>query len=226
MVNVRMRGAGSIGLLWMLGTALAAGSAEAQIFGSDPEGLKRTDELIDKAEDLVKEAVDTRKELAETLDSYNALFEGDVENVRDTYKDVEEGMKDTEKQRAEVRKKLDEMKVEADAYFASWTQSLDQIESPNLRKRSEERMQETKSHFDGVVASVTDAREKYEPFMASLKDQWTYLGHDLNPEGIASLKPDAAKLNEDAGELFQSIDAGMAKADQYIQSLRAARPAS
>ena len=201
-------------------------TGRAQIFGSDPESLKRTDELIEGAEELVKEAVSARQELDKTLASYNALFTDDVTDVRKAYKDVEKGMERTEKQREEVKKKLDAMKLEADSYFAGWNQSLQQIGDEGLRKRSEDRMKETKRHFDGVLAAVDQARGRYEPFIASLRDQWTYLGHDLNASGIASLKPDADKLNTKATELFRSIDEGMKKAEEYIASLRSSKPVS
>jgi len=201
-------------------------SATAQIFGSDPESLKRTDKLIEKAEGTVKQAVSARQEIQKTLDFYNALYKSDVQKVRDAYKSVEKGIERTEKQRETVKLAMDEMKTEADAYFASWTESLQQIESPDLRKRSESRMAETRGHFDGVLGAVADARAQYEPFLKNLKDQWTYLGHDLNAEGIKSLKPDADKLNAQAVELFKKIDLGMKKANDYIASLKSSRPIS
>ncbi len=201
-------------------------NAAAQIFGSDPEGLKQTDKLIAKAEGTVKQAVSAREEIQKTLDSYNALFKSDVKEVRDAYKSVEKGIERTEKQREAVKLAMDEMKTEADAYFASWTESLPQIESPDLRQRSEGRMAETRGQFDGVLGAVGDARAQYEPFVKNLKDQWTYLGHDLNAEGLKSLKPDADKLNAQAGELFKKIDAGMKKANDYIASLKSSRPTS
>ncbi len=219
-------GAGSFGLALLVATALLPRSAGAQIFGSDPEGLKQTDNLIKKAEEVVKETVRARGQIGKTLDTYNAIFADDVKDVRKSYKDVESEMEKTEKRRVEVRKKLEEMKVQADAYFAGWSESLQQIESPDLRKRSEARMAETRGQFDGILDSVDDAREAYEPFMASMKDQWTYLGHDLNATGISSLKPDVEKLNAQGKELFEKIDAGMKKANEYIESLRASRPPS
>jgi hypothetical protein len=211
--------------LLFLAAALARPS-NAQLFGSDPESLKRTDSLIKKAEGTIKQAVTARQEIEKTLDSYNALFKPDVADTRAAYKSVEKGIERSEKQRGEVRKHLEEMKVEAEAYFQSWNQSLQQISNQDLRKKSEQRMAETRGHFDGVLAAVTEARDQYEPFMANLKDQWTYLGHDLNPSGIASLKPDADKLNADAKVLFKKIDAGMKKAGDYVTSLRAAKPVS
>jgi F0F1-type ATP synthase membrane subunit b/b' len=215
---------GSFGLALLVAMALPPRTAGAQIFGSDPEGLKRTDKLIKKAEELVKETVSAREQIGKTLDTYNAIFSEDVEDIRKAYKGVEGEMEKTEKQREKVRKKLEEMKIEADAYFAGWSESLQQIESPDLRQRSEARMAETRGQFDGILDAVDEAREAYGPFMTSMKDQWTYLGHDLNPDGISSLKPDAEKLNEQAKGLFEKIDAGMKKAEEYIESLRSSRP--
>ncbi len=222
-------GAGSVGLALLAAAVLPARTAGAQItqiFGSDPEGLKRTDSLIKKAEELVKESVSARGQIGKTLDTYNAVFAEDVTDVRKAYKGVESEMGKSEKKRDEVRKKLDEMTVEAEAYFTGWSESLQQIGNADLRKRSETRMAETRGHFDGVLDSVRVARDAYEPFMTSLKDQWTYLGHDLNPSGISSLKPDAKKLNDQAKDLFEKIDSAMKKANEYIASLRSSRPVS
>ncbi len=71
---------------------------------------------------------------------------------------------------------------------------------------------------------MSDARGAYEPFVKSLKDQWTYLGHDLNASGLTSLKPDADKLNAQSVDLFKKIDGGMKKANDYIASLKSSRP--
>ena len=223
----RLWGAGSFGLALLVAAAFSARTVGAQpIFGSDPEGLKKTDNLIKKAEDLVKATTSAREQIGKTLDTYNAIWADDTKDVKKVYKSVEGEMKKAEEKRENVKKQLDEMKVEADAYFASWKASLANIGNADLRKKSEARMGETKAQFDGIHASIAEARQAYEPFITSVKDQWTYLGHDLNPSGISSLKPERDKLNAQAKELFGKIDASTKKANEYINSLRASRPAS
>jgi hypothetical protein len=207
-----------------LAFGLAPRSSSAQLFGSDPESLKRTDKLIKTAEDTVKQAMGVREEIQKTMDSYNAMFKSEETKVRDAYKDVEKGINSTEKKREEAKKQVDLMKAEGEAYFGSWNQSLQQIQNTDLRKKSEDRMAETRKHFDGVLASVTDARAAYDPFLKSLKDQWTYLGHDLNASGLASLKPDADKLRGQSTEVLKKIDDGMKKANDYVASLKSSRP--
>jgi chromosome segregation ATPase len=223
----RFWGAGSFGLVLLLAAAFSARTAGAQpIFGSDPEGLKKTDNLIKKAEDLVKSTTSAREQIGKTLDTYNSIFADDTKDVKKVYKSVEGEMKKTEEKREDVKKQLDEMKVEADAYLASWKASLASIGNADLRKKSEARMGETKAKFDGIQGSIAEARQAYEPFITSVKDQWTYLGHDLNPSGISSLKPERDKLNVTAKELFGKIDASTKKATEYINSIRASRPVS
>ena len=212
-----------VAFLWMVSPSQNAG---AQVFGSDPEGVKQTNRLIDRAEDVVKQTTSARQEIGKTLDSYNALFGDNVTDLLSAYKDVEKGIERCDKQKVEVQKSIDTMSAEADTYFAGWTGSLENIQSQDLRKRSEDRMKETRGRFDGILAAARDAQKSYDPLISNLKDQWTYLGHDLNPSGIASLKPDADKLNQSATVLFKKIDDGMKTANDYITSLRSQKPAT
>ena len=60
-----------------------------------------------------------------------------------------------------------------------------------------------------------------EPFRKQLADQITYLGSDLNPSAVASLKPQAGKLNAQGAEVFGKVDQATAKANAYFQGLSA-----
>ncbi len=116
-------------------------------------------------------------------------------------------MESTNKRRTKIGEEAAKMNAEADTFFKDWTNSAAAIESPDLRKRSEERLQATKASYTEIGTVGQKAADLYGPFMKALQDQITYLASDLNPAGIASLKPDAAKLNERANELIKSIGA-------------------
>ena len=53
-----------------------------------------------------------------------------------------------------------------------------------------------------------------------LQDQVTFLGHDLNPDAVANLKPDAEKLNKKADELVSRIDVTVQTANANITALQ------
>ena len=106
-------------------------------------------------------------------------------------KDVE----DCEKKVADGRPKIDEMNTEAEGYFAAWKASAEAIADPDLRKRSEDRLADARARFDKIAAAGKDTRQGFDALMTDVKDQYTFLGHDLNAGAIATLKPNAAKFN-------------------------------
>jgi hypothetical protein len=56
--------------------------------------------------------------------------------------------------------------------------------------------------------------------MTDVKDQSTFLGHDLNASAIASLKPNAAKFNERANTVFTKVDGVTKMFEEYIASMK------
>src|SRR4029453_4776473 len=121
-------------------------------------------------------------------------------------------VKDCESKSEEVKKQKEAMDLEADKLYASWTADLAAISSPDLKQRSENRLTQTKDRRGKSGAAGLQARGAYDEFLTGLKDQIKYLGHDLNPSAIASLKGDAGKLNAKAKTMFDKIDGTVASA--------------
>ncbi|MGC1133274.1 MAG: hypothetical protein WA941_10655, partial [Nitrososphaeraceae archaeon] len=65
--------------------------------------MKKTDNLIKKAEDLVKATTSAREQIGKTLDTYNSIFADDTKDVKKAYKSVEGEIEKTEKKREDVK---------------------------------------------------------------------------------------------------------------------------
>jgi len=187
---------------------------------SAQDGVKQTEALVKKGEQAVKSITDARLQLEKTLGAYNAIIEAKAPDTKAAYKDLEKAVKECESKSEDVTRQKDQMNAEADRLYISWAASLASISSPDLRQRSEARLTKTKERMAKVAASGQEARGTYDSFLRDLKDQITYLGHDLNPSGVASLKADAAKLNDKAKALFAKIDGTVASANSSIDALR------
>jgi chromosome segregation ATPase len=204
--------------LWLLAGIVALGLPTAPASAQD--GLKQTEAVVKKGEDTIKAITDGRQQLEKTLASYNSIIDGKAVDPKAAYKDLGGEVKDCDSKVADVQKRRDAMNLEADKLFASWKESLAGISSEDLKKRSEARMAQTRERLAKVGDAGQVARSEYETFIKSLKDQITYLGHDLNPSAIASLKGDAAKLNQQAQKMFQKIDTTTSAANSSIDELR------
>ena len=106
-----------------------------------------------------------------------------------------------------------------DSPIASWQSSTAAIQRPELRGKSEARLKKSRERFAEIQTAGQGASDLYGPFMKTLQDQVTYLGHDLNPGAVSSLKPDADKLNASATELYAAIDKVTMAANNNINRL-------
>ena len=185
------------------------------------EGVKQVEQLIKKANAGVESINDTKLQLQKTMEAYNAVLLPDVKDRRDAYKKLQKEVATTEKKRAVVSTRNGEMNVEAGRLFKNWEGSTAAIQDPELRQRSQQRLGQAKARYSEIETNGQGAARLYTPFMKALQDQVTYLGHDLNPEAVATLKPEADKLNAQAKELYSAIDKTTAAANNNISQLRA-----
>jgi hypothetical protein len=58
-----------------------------------------------------------------------------------------------------------------------------------------------------------------DPVLAQLKDHVLFLKHNLNAQAIASLKGEAASIQTEITRLLKDMNASIAKADEFINSL-------
>jgi len=203
---------GVLGGLAALSHALAAQAQD--------EGVKRVEQLVKSAGSTVQAIGDAKLQFIKTIDVYNSILAEDAKDRKKLYKKLQSEMAATQEKRAEVGRRADHMRLEAGIVFKSWADSTVGIESPDLRKRSEERLEKTKDRCAEIQSAGQSAVDVYAPVMKALQDQVTYLGHDLNAEAVASLKPDAEKVNAQAQELTKRLDEAIAVANQNINALR------
>ena len=67
---------------------------------------------------------------------------------------------------------------------------------------------------------MKDAASKMDPVLAAFKDQSLFLKHNLNARAIASLETDLAKVKTEVAELIQEMEASIAEANAFIDSLQ------
>ena len=204
---------------------LAAATPDVgKVITGNPVSVRQTEALAKKADFLITEVEKAQSQIRVTLDAYTTLVNSSAGDLRKPYRKLDRSIAKCEKYRKDVAWRSDDARKEADKYFSGWAASLPQIVDPELRARSEARMSDSRVRFDGILEAGRRASEAYQPFLAKLRDQWTYLGHDLNPSGLASLRPDAQELIESGTQVLLEIDGSLRQARDYVQSIRSIQP--
>jgi hypothetical protein len=183
-------------------------------------GPEQTTKFLKTVEGTVKAVGESRAQLQKTVATYNSITEMTATDLKGAYQDLNKDIADSEKKVVDGRPKVDEMNTSAEAYFAAWKASAEAISDPGLRKRSEERLADAQARFNAIAVAGKDARQTFDTLMTDVKDQSTFLGHDLNASAIASLKPNAAKFNSRATTTFTKVDGVTKMFDECIASLK------
>lgn len=190
---------------------------------SRTQGLKETDRFVKAGGTTTKAITDGKAQLQKTLDAYNALVTQPSKDMKGDYKKLLKSMDSMNDKVADARQKIEAMQKSGDTYFAGRAETIKNIQDPALRSQAEQRLKGNQQEFASVEQALRDAAGALEPFRKQLADQITYLGSDLTPSAMTSLKPQAEKLNAQGGEVFKKTDQALAKADSYFQSIRAAQ---
>jgi hypothetical protein len=183
-------------------------------------GPDQAQKLMKAVDGTVKSIGDARQQLEKTLAGYNSIMEQTAKDPKDAYKDLGKDITESEKKVGDTKLKVDEMNAEAARHFTAWKENAAAISDPDLRKRSEQRLADAQARFQKVEAAGKDARQSFESLMSDLKNQSTFLGHDLNASAITSLKPDAAKFNTRAKTVFAKIDGVNKMFDDYVAAMK------
>jgi hypothetical protein len=190
---------------------------------SRTQGLKETDRFV-KAGGITVDAVSNAKlQTQKTLDAYNALVTQPTTNMKGDYKKLMKSMDGMNARVAEAQQKIEQMKQSADVYFAGRAETIKGIQDPQLQDRAKQRLAESQEQFGTVVQSLRDAGQVLDLFRKELADHITYLGSDLTPSAMTSLKPDAEKFNGRGQQLLSETDKAIAAANPYFQGLKSSQ---
>jgi hypothetical protein len=183
-------------------------------------GPEQTAKFVKTVENTNKSIGEARAQLQKTVDIYNSIVDVTAKDNKSAYKDLVNAQGDCEKKVADIGLKADAMNAEATTYFGGWKNSAALITDSSLKSKSETRLADSQARFNKTAAAAKEARQHFDTLMADLKNQITFLGNDLNPSAIKSLKPDAVKFNTRASTTLGKIDAVMKMNDDYAASMK------
>jgi hypothetical protein len=206
-----------VGIL-LLAPSLAATQNEER---SRTQGLKETDRFVKAGGNTSQAIAEAKLQTQKTLDAYNALVTQPSKNMKGDYKKLMKSMDSMNNKVTQARQRIDEMQQAGDVYFTGRAETIKNIQDAQLQDRAKGRLAESQKQFAEVLKALREGGQALEPFRKELADQITYLGSDLTPSAMASLKPNAEKLNAHGQEVFAQADKAISTANEYFQGLRA-----
>jgi hypothetical protein len=153
------------------------------------------------------------------LAAMNNLTFKSAGDLRDQYDAFVSASKELDSATANLDSKVVSLRATATDYLNNWTNQMASIQSEELRKRSSDRKDEVSGKIGDVEASYQGVTTSLAPFTSDVKDIQTYLGTDLTPSGLNTIKDIVAKTKVDAVPLRDSIKKLQGSFDSLSASL-------
>ncbi|MDO9120046.1 MAG: DUF2959 domain-containing protein [Nitrospira sp.] len=182
-------------------------------------GYAKRDILSSRVKSARNAQEDAKKEIQSALEQFGKVVGYQGGDLETTYKKLNSELESSEDSAETVRKRIKDVESVADSLFAEWKTELGQYSSADLRRKSEEKLTQTKARYNEMLGAMKKAEQRIDPVLKPLRDQVLYLKHNLNARALAAIKGELVKVDAQVDQLVKDMNKSIAEADKFIQSM-------
>jgi hypothetical protein len=171
---------------------------------------------VEKARDAQQEA---KEQFKSALDRFSKTLDIQGGELQEKYEALNTEYERSEAKAKAVRNRIASVEEVFEALFTEWNAELKQYSSSALRKKSQEQLTQTRSHYAQLIKAMKRAESKMDPVLAKFKDQVLFLKHNLNAQAIASLKGELVSVEGNINSLIKDLNASIQEADSFIAAM-------
>lgn len=200
-----------------------AGCASHRISIAEKFGYAKREQLVDRVEDARDGQVAAKQQFESALKEFLAVTAVSSSELRDLearYDKLNREYERSESRAEDVHDRIRRVQQVAELLFREWREELGQYSNPDLRRRSEEQLEDTRRQYDRLIDVMQAAASKMAPVLGAFKDQVLFLKHNLNARAISSLHQNADQIQTDVTRLVREMEASIAQANAFIQQMQ------
>ena len=183
-------------------------------------GYEKRDILVSDVEKAKTSQEQAKDQFKTTMQRFQELTNFNGGDLEAEYKKLSSEYDSCESRAAAVTKRVNDVDGVAKDMFKEWNSELSQYDNPDLRKSSEQKLNESKARFEQLSAAMHKSEQSMQPVLKAFHDQVLFLKHNLNAEAVTSLKGTAAGIDTDVQALIKDMEASINEADQFIGQMK------
>lgn len=183
-------------------------------------GREKRDILVKRLIEGKKDQDEAKKQIQTTLEAFQDLTGFDGGDLEKVYNKLNGELKDSQDKARDLSNRIDSIDRVAKDMFAEWTREIGQMRNASLKNSSRRLLRDTERRHRQLMAKMREVEERMEPVIQTFEDRVLFLKHNLNARAIRSLKNTNLELDREVTALVTQIDASIAEADAFIESLK------
>jgi len=183
-------------------------------------GIHKRDILIDRVEDARDAQSEAQKQFKSALEQFSAVVHIGNSNLKKAYEKLNAEYEDSDKVAKKVSERIDKVESVADALFDEWKDELKLYKNAAFRKSSKQKLQDTKTRYREMLASMHRAEKTMAPVLRSFRDNVLFLKHNLNAQAIGSLRSEFSTLKGEIDGLIKNMSEAIKTSNKFIADIK------
>ena len=201
-------------MLLILGGCQAAYYSAMEKIGKEKRHL-----LKDNVEDVQDSQTKAQEEFKDALTRIKEITNFEGGDLEAFYKRLKSSYEDCDSRAAQIEKRIEKVETVASDLFSEWAAEIRQINDSKLKNSSKASLSEAKAKYQKLSSAMNLSTKGMYPVLAKLNDYTLYLKHNLNAAAVGGLSTEAASIEADIETLITDMEASIAEADRFLQTL-------
>lgn len=182
-------------------------------------GYHKRDLLVNRVQDARDAQEQAKKQFESALEQFTAVVGFEGGELEKTYKRLKTEFERSEEKAQAVHKRIQDVQEVAKALFKEWEAELGQYTNANLKKLSQQKLEQTQNRYARLIDAMQRAETRIDPVLAALRDQVLFLKHNLNAQAVASLETELASVRTEVSTLLKAMEVSITEANDFIKAM-------
>lgn len=183
-------------------------------------GVHKRDILVSRVEAGRDSQTDAQQQFKSALEQFDSIVKLEETDLKKAYDKLNTEYEKCSEAAEKVSSRIDSIESVAKALFKEWKAELKEYQNQDFRRSSAKQLEETKVHYEDMLATMYVAEKSMEPVLRVFHDNVLFLKHNLNAQAIGSLQDEFTSLESQIGDLIESMNVAIASSNEFIDNIK------
>ena len=206
----------------LVSLALLCGAAGCQglYYGTlEKFGVEKRDVMTKRVKAAQTSQQEAKTQFKSALEEFSSVVNVKGGDLEKEYQRLKAVLERCEGRAGDVHDRIAAVEGVSEALFKEWNNETRQYSSPELRRKSEQKLRDTRRRYDELIGAMNRAEGTMEPVLKVLRDQVLFLKHNLNAQAIASLKDELGSVQTNVDALVKEMETAIREADVFLKTM-------
>src|SRR6056297_1178177 len=196
-----------------------AGCQTIQYEALEAVGIEKRNILESRVEAASEAQDEAGEQFETTLERFRSVVEFDGGDLERAYRRLNREYERSVDRAEAVTQRIEAVESVAEDLFDEWEQELERYSSADLRARSRELLEQTRTRYGSMIRAMHRAERTIEPVLQAFEDQVLFLKHNLNSMAVDAIRGELGEIEAETENLLAAMRDSIEEADRFIEML-------